>query len=180
MKVISRAQWGARPAKHSHPQTVGPGSIVFIHHTTDKTPSRFLSRAKEAALLRATQRFHQDVRGWDDIGYSYIVFPSGRVYEGRGQNQIPASQQNANTGHLSICFYGNFDNSKTTWAARKSAALLARQLPGKYLAGHQDAADLSPLNRTACPGKNLYSQLDRLAELAHRTRLHHSGVAAHR
>lgn len=172
MNIITREMWGARPRKASHPQTEGADSVVFIHHTTDPTPSPLAGKTFEYAAMRATQRFHQDERGWDDIGYSYVVFPSGRVYEGRGRDQIPASQQNANAGNLSICFFGNFDLSKTTWPARRAAVKLARSLPGRFLAGHRDAAPLSPLDHTACPGKNLYAQLDRIAKLAGRSRWH--------
>jgi len=40
-------------------------------------------RARERAVVEGVWRFHRDERRWPDIGYHYLIFPSGRVYEGR-------------------------------------------------------------------------------------------------
>lgn len=60
--------WGARPYRGTPKPLSLPLGSVYIHHTfSPGTPCR--SFAACAGAMRAMQRFHQDTRGWDDIGY---------------------------------------------------------------------------------------------------------------
>lgn len=34
--------------------------------------------------VKSIQYFHQHDRGWDDIGYHFLVGENGKIYEGRG------------------------------------------------------------------------------------------------
>ncbi|XP_042307698.1 N-acetylmuramoyl-L-alanine amidase [Sceloporus undulatus] len=66
--IIPRCMWGAQPYRGTPTQLKLPLDFVYIHHTsTPSEPCRTFSAC--AADMRSMQRFHQDVRGWDDIGY---------------------------------------------------------------------------------------------------------------
>jgi hypothetical protein len=34
-------------------------------------------------MLRAIFAFHRDVRGWNDIGYNFVIDAFGRIFEAR-------------------------------------------------------------------------------------------------
>lgn len=62
--------WGARPYRGTPTNLTLPLSFMFIHHTsTPGDPCLTFERC--AADMRSMQRFHQEDRGWDDIGYRY-------------------------------------------------------------------------------------------------------------
>lgn len=52
--------------------------FVFVHHT--ETPN---SDTDYMARVRAIYIFHTEVRGWDDIGYNFLVAPDGTIFQGR-------------------------------------------------------------------------------------------------
>lgn len=166
LNIVTRAQWGARSWRRTPTaNTLTPASIVFIHQTESVTLSPRATQAQEIAHLKQIEEQHVGVNGWAAIGYSYLVFPSGRVYEGRGFSKVPAAQESANFGNGAIAFVGNFNRHKTRWAARLSAIRLARLFPGKYMSAHRD------VNETDCPGRNLYPQVGRLALLSGKRRI---------
>ena len=50
---------------------------IVIHHT-EQDMSRFSS---EAEAVRSIYKYHTVSRGWGDIGYNYLIGPSGKIYE---------------------------------------------------------------------------------------------------
>jgi len=162
MKVYSWKEWGAKadPANLT-PQVVSSKGCVFLHHSVTRI-SRFATLSQEKEHMRMLERIHLN-NGWLAVGYSYVVFPSGRVYRGRGFNHVTAAQAGHNTGNGAICFVGDFTKDKTTWPARRSAVRLARLFDGKYLGWH------GQVNGTECPGVNVKKVAPRIAELAGKT-----------
>lgn len=66
--IIPRCMWEAKPYRGTPTNLTLPLSHLFIHHTS--TPSQpCLTIEQCAADMRSMQRFHQEDRGWDDIGY---------------------------------------------------------------------------------------------------------------
>lgn len=106
--------------------------------------------AIEKKAMRAMQRFHQQGRGWKDIGYHRVIFPSGHVYEGRPIGVQGAHCLNANhrTGYS---FAGNFEVQEPTKQALDSFRLQLKIDEIDGFVGHFQV----PGNSTACPGKNL-------------------------
>ncbi|NXP70488.1 PGRP2 amidase, partial [Ramphastos sulfuratus] len=66
--IISRCTWGARPYRGTPTLLTLPLASVYIHHTFEPSApcANFTSCAR---AMRSMQSFHQDARGWDDIGY---------------------------------------------------------------------------------------------------------------
>jgi len=163
--IVSRTTWGARAPKAIYRMRL-PVAETWIHHTADAgPPSPTLDG--EARFMRATQDFHMNTRGWNDIAYSYMIMPSGNIYEGRGWGVVGAHTENHNSISHAICFAGNYQNMMPSSVALLSAAQLIRQgmnqgfvKPGTHPSGgHRDVA------ATACPGGNLYARIPYLREL---------------
>ncbi|XP_053823749.1 N-acetylmuramoyl-L-alanine amidase-like isoform X2 [Vidua chalybeata] len=67
--IVPRCLWGAHPYRGTPALLQLPLSSVFLHHTLEPSqPCRTFGACAHA--MRNMQRFHQDTRGWDDIGYS--------------------------------------------------------------------------------------------------------------
>ncbi|XP_066194150.1 N-acetylmuramoyl-L-alanine amidase isoform X2 [Sylvia atricapilla] len=67
--IVPRCLWDARPYRGSPALLRPPLGSVFLHHTLEPArPCRTFGACTRA--MRDMQRFHQDTRGWDDIGYS--------------------------------------------------------------------------------------------------------------
>lgn len=159
MRIYSWKEWGAKanPAD-LYAQTVASTGTVFLHHSVTRI-SRWASVTQEKEHMRMLERIHLG-NGWSAIGYSFIVFPSGRIYRGRGFNHVTAAQAGHNTGNGAICLVGDFTRDKTTWPQRRSVIEVARTFPGRNLSWH------GRVNGTECPGANVKAVAPRIAELA--------------
>jgi hypothetical protein len=148
---------------------------AFIHHTTNAAAEWVDNLTEQKAAMRATQDFHQLVRGWSDIGYAFVVFqPYGgldnaRVFQGRLTRWAPAAQANHNTGTVPICVFGNFQRDdevkpETVTAVCRVIKWVERNHDGTLVSvgGHRD------VGQTSCPGDALYAKVP---EIARRTGL---------
>ncbi len=168
--VVSRNGWGADESIMRWSRQYRSVTHLIIHHTAGANSAR---NGDWPSVVRSTYRYHAVTRGWGDIGYHYLVDPNGVLYEGRsgGDNVIGAHAYRYNSGTMAISFMGNFETANPASNALRSAEKLlawkasqrnikplerGQHHSGKtvnYIAGHRDWAS------TACPGKNLYSQL---------------------
>src|SRR5438270_297915 len=58
----------------------GAVRMAFVHHT--ENPNGY-GASEVPAMLLAIYVFHRFVRGWDDIGYNFVVDLYGRIWEAR-------------------------------------------------------------------------------------------------
>ena len=102
LPIITRAEWGARPAT-GEGNALGDPKGVTVHYEGPKMGSR--SHDKCAALVRSIQRFHQVTRGWTDVAYNLMVCEHGYVYEGRGAKRGNAANGStaSNLARFSVC-----------------------------------------------------------------------------
>src|SRR5437762_8205698 len=81
--VIPRAAWArtgiARPYD-IYP--IGGINRITVHHD-GMPPVTLRSQGDVASRIESIRQAHVHARGWADIGYHYVVDPSGRVWEGR-------------------------------------------------------------------------------------------------
>jgi N-acetylmuramoyl-L-alanine amidase len=156
--IRGRSTWGAASPKTAPTKNRwGIGVTVVVHHTAGAAPRTLLAEQSE---MRAIQRLHQNARGWNDIGYNYVIAPSGRVYEGRGYGIVGAHTENHNTGTVGISFMGNYQNAKPSLRSLVAYRLLVRKLKVRgarirSVTGHK----FMPGQSTACPGENLVKAL---------------------
>jgi hypothetical protein len=154
-EVLSRAKWDAKPPRQTPSRMSSTRDGVFIHHSVSRAPSTV---AAERAEMRNLQQIAFS-RGFNDISYSFIVFPSGRIYEGRGKGVEGAHTLGYNDTAYGLCCAGNYETAKPTDAMVKSLRWLRRtylNLGDKPCRAHQS------VYATACPGKYLKARISEL------------------
>jgi hypothetical protein len=77
--IIARSAW-ADGAKPKVSPAYGIVHLAFVHHT--ENPNGY-SAAEVPAMLLAIYQFHRFVRGWNDIGYNFVIDAFGRIWEAR-------------------------------------------------------------------------------------------------
>jgi hypothetical protein len=183
--IVTRAQWGADESlvtgNTSYDSAV---KALFVHHT-DTTNG--YSATQAYAQIRAIYAFHTKVRGWNDIGYNFLVDRFGRVFEGR-RGSITAAVVGAHTGgfnsqSLGVAVLGTFTAQAPAapalrglvdvlaWKAaqygldpRAATKLLSAGGPyTKHAAGSTVPVTTLSSHRdvgvTECPGNALYADL---------------------
>lgn len=153
----TRDEWGAR-------QVSAPADVdeveerVYVHHEGGAYVSAGLSVEQECAKLRDLQRWCIDDagQGWSDLPYNVVVFPSGRVYEGRGWSTESAATGGDNDASKAILVAGNYDRVVMPLRARQVVALVvawaARErkvVAMPDVRGHREAPQSGG---TSCPG----------------------------
>ncbi len=151
-RIITRREWGAKPAKNKTAANWRKGGPLWVHHTEGTQPSAQASVDTESAVMRGLQDFHQKTRGWADIGYSYVIMPSGRIYEGRGYNVVGAHCPGHNV-EPSASFAGSYVKSAPSPAAMESLGWLKIHVKAGRYSGHRDGFP------TSCPGDALYNAI---------------------
>ncbi|ELV13683.1 N-acetylmuramoyl-L-alanine amidase, partial [Tupaia chinensis] len=158
--IHPRCRWEAKPYRGVPTPLKLPLGFLYVHHTYVPAPP-CTDFAHCAANMRSMQRFHQDTRGWDDIGYSFVVGSDGYVYEGRGWYQVGAHTLGHNSRGFGVAIVGNYTAALPTEEALRavrdllpSCALRAGFLRPDYaVLGHRQ------LVRTDCPGDALFGLL---------------------
>nr|XP_016846275.1 PREDICTED: N-acetylmuramoyl-L-alanine amidase [Anolis carolinensis] len=160
--IIPRCMWGARPYRGTPAQLTLPLNSVYVHHTsTPSKPCQTFSVC--AADMRSMQRFHQDVRGWDDIGYSFIVGSDGYLYQGRGWHWVGAHTLGYNSKGFGVSFIGDYMKTLPATFALEllknnflQCAVRGSRLQANYtIYGHRQMV----LN-TSCPGDRLFQEIE--------------------
>jgi hypothetical protein len=141
-RIISRAAWGARESiRRASPDYSDTVKAAFIHHTVQ---SNSYSPSESAALVRSDYLYHVRTRGWNDIGYNFLVDRYGRVFEGRyggvTRAVLGAHAGGFNTNTTGVALLGTF----TT--ARPTGPMLAGL--NRLLAWKLDLTHVDPRGRT--------------------------------
>lgn len=165
--AYSRQFWGARPPRKIVIDT--PKHTLYIHHSGSPDGYGIDTVAEQIGVMRGIQRFHMDVRGWNDIGYSFVLFqPRGRgktrvprLYVGRGPIAMTASQV-PNTGGISVCVIVDDEPIHPLTRERLEGITrsLARRRGISRVLGHRD------VQATDCPGDELARLVPHLSRIA--------------
>jgi len=159
--TIRRKDWGARYGAGT--ATAGGLKLVVVHHTAgpDLAPDVPLDREKLVVAGIETQ--HVKTNGWNGIGYNWLIFPSGRVYEGRGWRHQGAHTPKKNSTSVGIAFVMNSEGKEPTAAALQSCRdLLAVGVLAGHLAAGFEIKGHRDFDSTKCPGQKLYARLSEL------------------
>lgn len=177
MKIIPRASWTNRKVNLSLINEPVPES--YVHHLA-MTVDKNLSRAGEEAVMRGTEAFHINGRGMSAIAYSYVIFQSGRVYEGRGV-KLGGHTFGHNSVSLGLCAAGNFEVQTPTPKMVDAYGDLISHLKHRGAltwekhptGGHRDVGAAG--GGTACPGNNLYKKIPEMVREHEQHRHRHAG-----
>lgn len=149
--IISRDLWIAENVPFSN-DSLGVIKTITLHHSAGTYPKTH-DDAKRA--VKGIQQYHMHQRHWSDIGYHYLVSPSGDIFEGRqklndGTYSRGAHSGGNNSNNLGICVLGDYTTEKLTDRSKQAVSDLVdfiRQgntdIPVK---AHRD------FKNTLCPG----------------------------
>ena len=153
---VPRAQWGAR-----EPTAVSTFSLpaehgIIGHHTAGHECFSFDECINN---IQGTQNYHMDSKGWNDIGYNFLIGEDGRIYEGRGFYRMGAHCSNWNGNTLGFSIMGDFSFKLPNQVAIDAAYQLINYMERKSFvnrdcyefSGHRDHGS------TLCPGDPLYA-----------------------
>ena len=191
--IVARADWDTS-GSHAHlppPQYANAVKAVFVHHTdsgNDYLPDEVPS------IISNIDGDQTGRRGWDDIGYNFLVDRFGTVYEGRkggiDKPVVGAHTSGFNLDTAGIAAIGSFDSGAAVpQAMLDSIAHLAAWKLGLHAVDAHASATLicsSPLSRfrlgseasfsavsghrdadcTFCPGSSLYTSLTAIRDQA--------------
>jgi hypothetical protein len=80
--------------------------------------SNSYSPSESAALVRADYLYHVRTRGWNDVGYNFLVDRYGRVFEGRyggvTRAVLGAHSGGFNTDTTGVALLGTFTTARPT------------------------------------------------------------------
>jgi len=166
VQVMPRSSWTNQPTPTSLP-TLLPQRITLHHTDLSGSLPVNASKDQEAQRMRLIWSSHVNGNGWSDIGYHFIIMPSGRVYEARSERKRGAHDV-VNDG-LGIAFDGKYTSQTISNQQFQAAVALCTELCKRYgindpvtpvptptadfgtrnlprICGHRDRVS------TACPG----------------------------
>ncbi|SED19966.1 N-acetylmuramoyl-L-alanine amidase [Streptomyces sp. 2131.1] len=189
--IVTRAGWHADEAiVREHAVYTGAVRAVFVHHTGETND---YDCAEAPELIRRVEEAHIRDRGWDDIGYNFLVDRCGTIYEGRAggvaRSVRGAHTTGFNADSVGIAVLGDYyDGEKVPAPVVRALASIAawKLLPGVdprgkvRLRSTNDASrypkgEVAVLNvisghrdtyRTSCPGQALYDELPEIRTMA--------------
>lgn len=110
-------------------------------------------------------RWHKQ-KGWQGIGYHYVIYLDGSVHKGRNEEVIGAHCLGHNTYSIGVCYIGGLDKwtkapKDTRTDAQKQALIdllksLKEKYPNAIIYGHRD------FSKKDCPcfdAKNEYKNI---------------------
>ncbi len=175
-KIYRRSDWNAQPFRGTPIALNRPSyNYMTLHHTAGFGATTLREGLEQ---VRRIQDFHQNGRGWNDIGYQFLMDQEGRLYQGRPfiNESAPWDQGpplahgahvgGANTGNIGVSLMGCYHppeggncRDEMTRPAIDSLVTTFAFLSERYgvspeqMRGHRD------FSQTACPGENNYVQL---------------------
>lgn len=154
VKIVPKSEWDGvegRPYKQHIPVQ------ITVHHEGGKLLT-VNDDAKQRLKNIQTWGMGPD-RKWADVPYHLLIAPDGTVLQGR--NPLVVGETNTEydpTGHLLICFLGNYNQQKLDENLLKVLVnLLADQcikynISPKEISTHRDHS-----TQTTCPGDDIYA-----------------------
>ena len=97
----TRAAWGADESLRRAAPSYGQVQLGFVHHTDS---SNSYTAAQVPAMIRGIYAYHVQSRGWDDIGYNFLIDRFGQTWEGRfgGMDKAVVGAQTLNYNAVSM------------------------------------------------------------------------------
>jgi len=154
VKILPKSEWkgvAGRPYKPNVPVR------ITVHHEGGKVLT-VNDDARQRLKNIQTWGMGPD-RKWADVPYHLLIAPDGTVFEGRSPLVVGETNTEYDpSGHLLICFLGNYQQQKLDENLLKVLTnLLADQcikygISPKEISTHKDHS-----KQTTCPGEDIYS-----------------------
>ena len=156
--IYSRTSWGAKYRDGVGTRVVGRLE-KYLHHTVTTHLPETATVEQERAEMRKIEQIGQDRFG-AGISYTFIIFPSGRIYQGASVNRISYhSGSGRNTRGVGVCLAGNYDTHPLGKKAKDAIVALLRHGVAKGWWGDPALTEAHrDFKGTACPGKYAYAE----------------------
>ena len=168
-KITRRAGWSSLPPKEAY--TAHAPVMFTLHHTAGHSPGNYAEALGEMQFL---QDYHQNAKGWNDIGYHFLISPQGDIFEGRPETVVGAHVKGRNTNNVGISIMGNYHIEPSTNITTadsitpeivSSIAAVGAYLKEKYSVPANSFYAHRDITRTACPGDGLYARMPEFRSL---------------
>ena len=131
---VSRAAWKADESIVTGTTSyAGDVKVLFVHHTAG---SNDYSCADSPAIVRGILTYHVQSRGWNDIGYNFLVDKCGTLFEGRrggvDKAVIGAHTYGFNTNSAAIAVLGTYIKDPVPPVTQTVIAQVAAHKLGRY------------------------------------------------
>ena len=131
--------------------------LTFSRPLPHRTSTRRIVVHHTAGGDKTVERVHQIhlARGFDGIGYHFLIRHSGVIYQGRPIQTVGQHARRANSDSIAIALTGNFQITRPTEQQLTSLRLLILHIRQQYthcvglpVVRHSD------VGATLCPGRN--------------------------
>jgi hypothetical protein len=126
--IVAREAWAQGGCPPRVAPAYGEVGLAFVHHT--ENPNGY-QPADVPAMLRSIYAFHRYGRGWNDIGYNFVIDRFGRIFEARAggidEPVVGAQAGGYNIHSTGVAVLGEYGAVRISAAARM-AHLLAWKL----------------------------------------------------
>lgn len=153
--LITRDRWASDRPVPSLMNRMRPVTHITVHHD-GLPPSRLATADQCASRIDLIRKGHRS-KGWGDIGYHFVVDPSGRIWQGRSLVWQGAHVKDCNEGNIGVLVLGNFEVDRPTSAqlsaleAHLAVLMELYRVPPRSVLTHREWPGAS----TLCPGRNL-------------------------
>lgn len=128
-QILARSTWTSTPTPSSLPN-LAPRRITIHHTAVSGAPATNATQAQDAARMRLIWNSHVNGNGWADIGYHFIIMPSGRVFSARSELKR-GSHDLVNDG-LGVAFDGIYTSATINQRQFDAAVALCTVLCRRY------------------------------------------------
>jgi hypothetical protein len=125
LQVVARTVWNNVPTPSELPE-LKPLRITIHHTALSGSPPTNATLSTDAERMRFIWSSHVNGNGWSDIGYHYIIMPSGRIFEARS-DQKRGAHDVVNDG-WGIAFDGIYSSATINQQQFQSAVALCTKL----------------------------------------------------
>jgi hypothetical protein len=119
--IIARRAWAQGMARPRVAPGYGSVRMAFVHHT--ENPNGY-APGEVPAMLRAIYAYHRFARGWNDIGYNFVVDLYGRIFEARAggidEPVVGAHAGGYNLASTGVAVLGSFSGTPISPPARNA------------------------------------------------------------
>jgi hypothetical protein len=140
-----------------------PVDTIFVHCTA--TQPEWMEDAPLSSKVEEISRWHKQ-RGFNRIGYHWVIDRNGEVAKGRAENEVGAHVKDYNTGSIGISLVGGFGSNENdpfekNFTVEQDKALrslingVKTRTAITKIRGHNEVA------AKACPGFNVSRWLKR-------------------
>jgi len=101
------------------------------------------------------KKWHVEERGFEDIGYHFVILKNGQIQHGRDSSKVGAHALGKNHDSIGICLEGNLHNYEPTKSQLDASARLYHDICRYYSKSLKVEFHRNKRLPNACPGKKL-------------------------